>query len=184
MALTPIQISGFPPAGALNPTDEVPVSQGGVTARTTVSAFTASVGGVPEAPNDGVPYARESLGWVATITSSTRNAYSKIQYAAATVVSSATGTYTPDCTAISNSLFLTLTGNLTLAAPTSAIAGMVLNILLYEDATGGRTITLNSVFKFGGGVTPTWVTTASARNLLSCVFDGTNWICGAVVGAA
>jgi hypothetical protein len=125
--------------------------------------------GVPK-PNSGV-----QLGNV--------NVFTKNQSVAAVVVPSATGTYTPDAS-LSNNFQLTMTGNLTLANPTNLTAGMVLNITLDEDGTGGRTITLGNLFKFPSGVVPTWVTTANAKNFISAYYDGTILRCGGGVGYA
>lgn len=111
------------------------------------------------------------------------NVFTKNQSVTPTVVSSATGTYTADAST-SNNFQLTLTGNLTLANPTNLTSGMVLNFTLDEDATGGRTITLGNVFKFPGGVVPTWTTTASAKNFFSGYYDGTIIRCGGGTGYA
>jgi hypothetical protein len=68
---------------------------------------------------------------------------------------------------------VTLGGNRTMAAPTNLRVGMyILHVL--QDATGSRTVTWNSVFKWPAGVAPTLTTTASARDLMSFVSDGTN----------
>lgn len=111
------------------------------------------------------------------------NVFTKNQSVSPTVVASATGTYTPDAST-SNNFQLTLTGNLTLANPTNLTSGMVLNLTLDEDATGGRTITLGTIYKFPGGTVPTWVTTASAKNFISGYYDGTVIRCGSGVGYA
>jgi hypothetical protein len=205
-----IQIGGLPAASSVASGDLIPVSQTGVTRSATVTQVAGAIAGSfvvnpMTAVNDtivggasGAPirfaapttagsvfaFLGGALTWASGVFTNVINSFSKIAYASMTVVSSATGTYTPDCTAISNSLMLTITGNLTLANPTTPIAGMVLNIFLYENATGSHTITLGSAYKFAAGTAPTWVTTASARNLLSCAYDGTNWICGSVTGAA
>jgi len=68
---------------------------------------------------------------------------------------------------------LTLGGNRTLAAPTNLRVGVYI-LYLIQDATGSRTVTWNSVFKWPGGVAPTLTTTASAKDLISFISDGTN----------
>lgn len=70
----------------------------------------------------------------------------------------------------------TLTGALTLADPTSAMTrgirpGMRLELLLTQDATGGRVVTFGSSFKTTSAV----ATTASSSTLLAFVYDGTYW---------
>ena len=81
-------------------------------------------------------------------------------------------TVTPDCALGEIVDIGTLTGNITVAAPTHPLRGLRLTLNFTEDATGGRTITLNSVFK----ATWTPVTTASKRNTITFEYDGTNWI--------
>lgn len=131
--------------------------------------------------SDGTNYF--SMRGVTGASPSAVNVFTKNQSVSPTVVSSATGTYTADAST-SNNFQLTLTGNLTLANPTNLTSGMVLNFTLDEDATGGRTITLGSMFKFPSGTAPTWVTTASAMNFISGYYDGTVIRCGSGVGYA
>jgi hypothetical protein len=68
---------------------------------------------------------------------------------------------------------VTLGGNRTMAAPTNLKVGTYI-LHVYQDATGSRTITWNSVFKWVGGVTPTLTTTANAHDVMSFISDGTN----------
>jgi len=69
----------------------------------------------------------------------------------------------------------TLTNNLTVNAPTETNIppGTRLRFLFLQDATGGRTVTWNAVFK----VSATAVSgTANLRSSVGFVYDGTNWI--------
>lgn len=91
------------------------------------------------------------------------------------------GTYTPDASA-SNNFQLTATGNVTLAAPTNLTIGEVLNFTLDENATGNFTFTLNAIYHFPGGVTPTWGIAANSKNFFSGYYDGTIIRCGGGVG--
>jgi hypothetical protein len=75
-------------------------------------------------------------------------------------------------THIGNIIAVTLTGNITILAPFSALAGEQVTFVLTQDGTGGRTTTFNAVFK--SNWTPT--TTAGKVNTISFVFNGTNWI--------
>jgi len=43
-----------------------------------------------------------------------------------------------------------------------------------QDATGSRTLTWNSVFKWPAGVAPVLTTTANARDVFSFISDGNN----------
>ena len=86
---------------------------------------------------------------------------------------SLTGTQTVDMTGI-DSLRITLTGNLTLTL-SNLVDGKSYKIHFIQDATGSRTVTLNSQFKFGTDVTSyTATTTASKRDLMGIWSDGTN----------
>lgn len=82
---------------------------------------------------------------------------------------------------------MTLTGNVTVGAPawggpagavsnTAAgiylIPGMRLRLQFTQDATGGRTVTLNGVFKTNGYA---FSTVANVVSSVTFVWDGTNW---------
>lgn len=69
---------------------------------------------------------------------------------------------------------VTLGGNRTMAAPTNLVDGATYVLSVIQDGTGSRTITWNSVFKWPGGTAPTLTTTASARDIITFVSDGTN----------
>lgn len=60
---------------------------------------------------------------------------------------------------------ITLTGPLTLGAPT-VTAGQKIRLILIQDATGSRTWSTNSAYKFPGGFTPPLSTTANAIDVL------------------
>ena len=116
---------------------------------------------------------------------STTNNWTKAQTVAPVVNNSATGTVTPDASA-SNNFRYTLTGNLTLAAPTSPSDGEVLNFRFKQDATGSRTLTLNAAFKFASGTAPVLSTAANAVDFMSCYYDATDgrYECSFVKGLA
>jgi hypothetical protein len=69
----------------------------------------------------------------------------------------------------SNVFELTLAGNTTLNAPTNVTAGGVYFIVVKQDATGGRTLTFDSAFKFTSGSSSTVTATASAVDMLRVV---------------
>ena len=69
---------------------------------------------------------------------------------------------------------VTLAGNRTMAAPTNLVDGGMYLLMAIQDATGGRTLSFNAVFKFTGGTAPTLTTTASAKDILIFHSDGTN----------
>jgi len=57
---------------------------------------------------------------------------------------------------------ITLTGNITFANPTTAVAGMGGCIFITQDGTGSRTASWGSYWKWVGGTAPTLTTTAAA----------------------
>lgn len=82
--------------------------------------------------------------------------------------------------AASNVFHWTLSGNRTLPLPSNIGAGQSGVIWLVQDATGGRTLAFNSVWKFGGGTLPVLSTGAGAIDLLVYETDPA----GAVIAAA
>lgn len=71
---------------------------------------------------------------------------------------------------------VTLGGNRTLAAPTNPVAGGVYTLIVKQDATGGRTLTLDSSYITPDGSTITFSTGANAVDVITCVYDGTSMI--------
>lgn len=88
------------------------------------------------------------------------------------------GAVAVDCN-LSNVFYLALTGNVTFSAPTNPRRGQVINIILKQDATGGRTVAFNAIYTFPGGGEPTATAAASAVDMVSCQYDYTNnkWRC-------
>jgi hypothetical protein len=62
---------------------------------------------------------------------------------------------------------VTLGGNRTLGAPTNTTEGRFGSILVYQDGTGGRTLSFNAVYKFIGGTAFSIDTTASRLSVLN-----------------
>jgi hypothetical protein len=71
---------------------------------------------------------------------------------------------------------IALTGNLILANPTNAKVGQSGLIVLTQDATGGRTTTFGSSWKFAYGTAPVLDTAASRYNILSYSVVASNFI--------
>jgi hypothetical protein len=104
--------------------------------------------------------------------------------AAALVTIAPAATLTPNLAAGINFIVNGLNTNATLAAPTSPKAGQTFTILIIQDATGGRTLSYNSVYKHAGGTAFAIDTVASRVSLLSCfVRDASNIIVTGVAGA-
>lgn len=107
-----------------------------------------------------------SLG-VAIARTDVQNTWTKAQsYSISTLTYGAT--VTPDFS-LSNVFTLTATGNFTLANPTNAVAGTTYLIFIKQDATGGRTITWGSNFKFGLNSVNTISTGANKTDIISIV---------------
>ena len=81
-------------------------------------------------------------------------------------ISTTSGTYTvaPD-NAQNVNLELTLSGNLTIACP-DCVDGAAVSFVLKQDATGGRTVSWSSDFRWGGGRVPVMTTSPSAVDTL------------------
>ena len=65
-----------------------------------------------------------------------------------------------------NTFVVTLGGNRTLAAPTSAGIGQTGSIRVIQDATGGRTLSYNSAWQFVSASAPVMDTSAGAQSIL------------------
>ncbi|MCI5049403.1 MAG: DUF2793 domain-containing protein [Rickettsiales bacterium] len=68
---------------------------------------------------------------------------------------------------------VTLAGNRTLSNPNNAIAGGTYLVIVRQDATGGRTLTFGTNYRFAGGTAPTLSSGSNAVDVLSFVYDGT-----------
>jgi hypothetical protein len=66
----------------------------------------------------------------------------------------------------------TLTGDLTLAAPTSVIAGDIITFHFTQDATGNRIVSVPGNFK--GGPIP--VGSAGLKSVVTYRYDGVSWM--------
>jgi len=62
--------------------------------------------------------------------------------------------------------YVTLGGNRTLSNPTNVQAGARYILRVVQDATGGRTLSFDTNFKFPGGTSPSLTATANAVDLL------------------
>jgi len=69
---------------------------------------------------------------------------------------------------------VTLADNRTFNAPTNMVNGGFYALAVYQDSTGSRTITWNSVFKWAAGTAPVLSTTASSKDFFVFRSDGTN----------
>ena len=81
------------------------------------------------------------------------------------------GATIPTDAALSNVFKIILDQDSTLANPTNLTHGMNLQWLVYQDGTGGWTLGYDSKFEWLVGSPPTITAAASARNVVSCVYD-------------
>lgn len=74
--------------------------------------------------------------------------------------------------ALGNHFRVTLAGNRTLGAPTNLIDGQRIMWEIKQDATGGRTLAYNSIFRFGTDLPSAVLTTvASKKDFLGGVYN-------------
>ena len=91
-------------------------------------------------------------------------------------------TITPDFGANQN-FTVTLGGNRTLANPTNIVAGQTGSIFVVQDATGGRTLSFGSYFKFPAATAPTLSTDANAVDHIDYIVRTTTEIHAVFTGA-
>jgi len=72
---------------------------------------------------------------------------------------------------------VTMTGNctFTFTAPSSGVTNLLLKLV--QDGTGSRTATWPAAVKWPSGSTPTLTTTASQEDVVTCYYDGTDYLC-------
>jgi len=86
-------------------------------------------------------------------------------YGATNTDTSNTGSVTLDFATYQNHV-LTLTGNVTLANPTTEAVGQAGFIVFIQDSTGGRTVSLGTDYETAGGAGLTLSSTASATDMV------------------
>lgn len=70
----------------------------------------------------------------------------------------------------------TLGGNRTLSTPTNPPTSKTIRIQITQDATGSRTVTWPGIIKWATPGAPSLSTTAAAIDLVTLVYNGTNWL--------
>jgi hypothetical protein len=73
-----------------------------------------------------------------------------------------------------NTQTVTLGGNRTMAAPTNPQTGARYTYIIRQDATGSRTLTWFTI-RWAGGTAPTLTTGANKWDIITLVYDGTNY---------
>lgn len=108
-----------------------------------------------------------------------RNTFTKAQITAMYNLGTGT-TVTPDLTNSNVFKWAPTAASFTIGTPTNAVAGGIYTFNITTPA-GATTLTLPSTFKFSNGVKP--VPSAGKYDVLTCVFDGTNYLCNYLRGA-
>ena len=85
-----------------------------------------------------------------------------------------TGTTTIDWTKGNKAKFTFGSQNETITFTSPSKPGAV-QLIVVQDSTGGRTITWNTTIKWVGKTVPTLTTDANGVDILSFLYDGTNW---------
>jgi hypothetical protein len=88
-----------------------------------------------------------------------------------TIAGTYAASYTPD-PYLATTHTITLTGNITINAPSNAHYGCPLRMVLAQDATGGRTMTFNAALpnNWGPSLAP------SATNVIEWYYNGSAWV--------
>ncbi len=114
----------------------------------------------------------DTVEGIVTAGASVATEYTKVQNFDATTLTDAV---TIAWDAESNQVVsVTLAGNRILGAPSNLKDGATYILTVKQDATGGRTLAYNSIFKFAGGTAPTLSADANTVDVLTFVSDGTN----------
>lgn len=129
--------------------------------------------GVPWSGVTGTPTTLAGYGVTDPIVlTSVLNVFTKSQIVAPVINNTATGTVTPDMSD-SNNFEYTLTGNLTIANPTTAATNFQSGLFrLKQDGTGGRTIAFGAKFKFK--TSPVFSTAVGAVDYVSYIYNSTD----------
>lgn len=126
--------------------------------QTAIVAAVISAGvGISEAPNNGTPYARQSAGWVATMT--------------ATAINAALAALQAQITSASGNLLYIGTYNATAhTADYTAASGLSDGVLVAASAASGKYVIVTTA---GTGIAPAPVVAMSVGDQL--ISDGTSW---------
>ena len=71
---------------------------------------------------------------------------------------------------------VTLAGNRTLGAASNGTTGQFISLLIIQDGTGSRTLTLNAAYEFASDTAPTLTTTANLGDVFVFRYNGSKWL--------
>jgi hypothetical protein len=118
---------------------------------------------------------------LANINSTGVSTFGGAQVAQITTLANVSSNVTPDL-ASNNFFTLTLDGNLTFQAPTNISTGQAGVIFLVQDATGSRTASFNTFYRFPAQTAPTLTTTGNAVDMLTYIVKSpTEILCDVVL---
>ena len=97
----------------------------------------------------------------------------KLNYSETTLTDGSTITWNAETQDVAK---VTLGGNRTLGAASSATTGQFISLLVIQDGTGSRTLTWNAAYEFAADTAPTLTTTASKGDLFVFRYNGSKWL--------
>jgi hypothetical protein len=100
-----------------------------------------------------------------------------------TVALTDAATIATDCS-LGNFFTVTMGGSRTFGAPTNMKAGASYIWVIRQDGTGNRVATWNAAWKFPGGTDAVLTTTASAVDVVTGIYDGTDLMVQSVLNFA
>jgi hypothetical protein len=153
--------------------DNFSVSSGAVTIKNAGVDLTAEVTGTLPLANGGT--GATSLAGANIVASNANTTFTKAQRGSTLTDTSNTGSVTLDFDASQN-FVLTLTGNVTLANPSTEAVGQSGFIVAIQDGTGGRTLSLGTDYETAGGAGITLSSAASTTDIIPYVVAASNRI--------
>jgi hypothetical protein len=153
--------------------DNFSVSSGAVTIKNAGVDLTAEVTGTLPLANGGT--GATSLAGANIVASNANTTFTKAQRGSTLTDTSNTGSVTLDFDTSQN-FVLTLTGNVTLANPSTEAVGQSGFIVAIQDGTGGRTLSLGTDYETAGGAGITLSSAASATDIIPYVVAASNRI--------
>ena len=99
------------------------------------------------------------------------NIFTKSQVVALYDLGTLNGTINTDAS-LSNTFTVTLSGSCSMTNPTNLISGGTYIWNVDQDNSGGHSLSYDTYFKFPNGQSTTITASASAKNTLTCIYDG------------
>ena len=97
----------------------------------------------------------------------------KLNYSEATLTDGSSITWNAETQDVAK---VTLGGNRTLGAASSATTGQFISLLVIQDGTGSRTLTWNAAYEFASDTAPSLTTTANLGDLFVFRYNGSKWL--------